>query len=369
MATNSKIIIPGITKKDLIDYNEIFLGDNPCISLSTLCFLLAWRAQISSNLNGLLTSQEIQQLESMRWIAKQLSTNIQVKNLAALIAITRTLGFEAAHLASLQVEERMPYLRKLTMELALTRPPRGVKMLSNSQITNENLIKHRLGIMAQLYGLWQSKPLYDPNLVVRGTLPAQLDIDTFCALINNLWIEMLGTDNLPTFEQIIELRDYIPIRHYSTGEEDVNIYQPLLEADGRIYNLQEGENLVEQPTIFNDGISISKLNLFILEAIFLYDKVSFIQRPLPSTIDPVETPSGDTDPLLSRAVSSNQSIRAEQSRSTKKRPAKLSPATSKEREDPLMNARAYKPPLSPADQASVKPKAPAAARKRKTNSN
>jgi hypothetical protein len=121
--------------------------------------------------------------------------------------------------------------------LASTKPPRGVKVLTNSQITETTLSSHRLGIMAQLFGLWQSKPLYDPSLVVKAIPPSTVDSTTLLALIQTLWKELIGEEGTqPTKASFALVKEYIPTRgNILKGDEARVLY---LEPDGRVCRFQ-----------------------------------------------------------------------------------------------------------------------------------
>lgn len=84
---NKKFIIPGVAKRDFSTWKES--NADRTAPIETTAFLIAWRAQVSATLSGQITVSEIQQLPTMRFIARQLSTNYQCKRLAATIAVIR----------------------------------------------------------------------------------------------------------------------------------------------------------------------------------------------------------------------------------------------------------------------------------------
>lgn len=65
--------------------------------------------------------------------------------------------------------------------------------------------------MAQLYGLWQSKPLYDPATVIKAFPAATVDSKTLLELIQALWKELIGAEgNQPTDTSFSLVKEYIP---------------------------------------------------------------------------------------------------------------------------------------------------------------
>jgi len=312
---NKKFIIPGVAKRDFSSWKESNAERTALIE--TTVFLIAWRAQISATLSGQITTSEIQQLPTMRFIARQLSTNYQCKRLAATIAINRTLGFEAQELLSLATTKRPAYLQELVNTLALTKPPRGVKVLTNSQITETTLVTHRLGIMAQLYGLWQSKPLYDPTTVIKAFPASTVDPETLLELIQTLWKELIGTEAAqPTDASFSLVKEYIPTSGHIPPGEDAGEF--ILSSEGRRANGIASEF---HTLTFNDGIVINSSNLFLLEEHLNNGEIPGLIRPIPKPLEAIELPEDDQDPLLQLAIESNKLIINDQIRKAKTKKA------------------------------------------------
>lgn len=261
-----ELFFPGITGKDIRRIYELKLQNSQGIFL--LAFCLAWRSQLTVILDELLEKSEIQQMESQKFIAKIISTNILIKKHFAAIAITRTLNFEFEELSKLSTDkERSEYLLKIINTLAENSPPRGVKKLPPGNITKQTLEKHRYGIMAQQIGLCQSKPIYDPRSIIKGGAISNIDIESFLNLFNTTINKLIG-ENI--------------------NEEDIETIRDNID--------------LPKPPIFNDAIGIgSSSNKAPLEA-----KLEFERTKPISPID-LELEEGEKSPFLINAKEQSDS--------------------------------------------------------------
>jgi len=146
MPTTGQLIIPGIRKKDFLNFLDMTKQDT--VSFVILTFLLAWRSQLASILRDRLTTTEIQSLPSIKFSASQLAVNPSVRKIAAIVAINRTLGYyckavalQAEALSQTPPEERSDYLADLAEKLSKSTPPRGIKLLNAGQINTPDSFK------------------------------------------------------------------------------------------------------------------------------------------------------------------------------------------------------------------------------------
>ena len=121
---NSRIFVPGITGVDLEGIQET-IGYQ---ALGLTAVLLVWRAQLAIILSNWLPSSEIQQLESMRWIARSFTNVLAIRELAAFVAVKRSIGFEFEALSGLTAEQRKAYITHLVKELADSTAPRNARL-------------------------------------------------------------------------------------------------------------------------------------------------------------------------------------------------------------------------------------------------
>lgn len=179
MTTNLvQIFFPGLNSSDFT-LMEAIHGTWPSGFLLT-AYLLAWRAQITTILKNTLTTQAIQQLDTMKFIASQFNKIISIRLFIATIVITRTLKYEATTLSDLKDENaRTSYLQELVNDLAHNKPPRGAKILNENQINKETIQSHRFGIMASIIGTFQATPLFEPGNIIKSSILSNLDFNTF----------------------------------------------------------------------------------------------------------------------------------------------------------------------------------------------
>lgn len=255
-----KIFIPGITGSDL----KLLRGltNDPEFEILTLMFLLTWRLQLAVTLSGTTDVKEIQGLESARFISRNIAQ--LCRPLAASIAVTRTLGFQAEILASKNENERKEFLKTEVTNLVDNAPPRGVKVLKPGQVNPESLSRHRYGIMASLTGLWQAKPLYEPANVLSGMPAPAVSITDVISIFGEFWISIYGPDSKP--------------KEIFTSENFLTKLKEKLDLNG--------------PLSFNDGIYISTSNILPMEEGLVNS------RTAPAEFKKIEVPQGTTDEIL-----------------------------------------------------------------------
>ena len=171
---SSRIFVPGITGVDLEGIDDT-VGYQ---ALGLTAVLLVWRAQLAIILSNWLPSSEIQQLESMRWIARSFTNVFAIREFAAFVAVKRSIGFEFETLSGLTSEQRKAYITQLVKELANSTAPRNARLLNLRELNAANIDSHRHAIMNQLFGLWQAYPIHNPTLVFKGQGLSTLDFAT-----------------------------------------------------------------------------------------------------------------------------------------------------------------------------------------------
>jgi hypothetical protein len=262
-----KVILPGVDGSDF-KFMKSFI-ENWFISFFTLIFVILWRVQLVTSLSDIKDKKAIQALPSARENARLIASHGKV--IAAQIALSRTMGYEAKTLSDLAPEEREPHCRTIVSDLAANPAPRGSKILQQGQINAETIKSHRYGIMASLIGQWQSKPLFEPLSVLIGIPATSITITDVLDISQDLVAKV----NPPA---------------YDGPELDQNILLPLVK-----------ETIVlSQETPFNDGIYISSSNILPLETVLNFT------RSNPSPVELASPKEGEKDPLLLAAMRQNE---------------------------------------------------------------
>jgi hypothetical protein len=278
-----KLFIPGITGADLKDFSLI--SNNSESGLYYVSFIVVWRAQMAANLSTTLSPAEIQSLSSMRYAAKKLSSIKKIRMLAATVAINRSIAFDLPALKSLgSNKERFDYLNSQALELVNGKPPRGIKILSPSQINDSNLINHRFAIMAKLFGLWQSKPIYDPASILKGGAIASVDSATVIQCFNTTSKLMLGDDAYIADESNLKYLN-ISLFPKATAHDETGTPTHWSSDESEI-------------TEFNDGVNLTRTN-----NILPIEEGLTMVRKIPQPFEMVSLPPEQVqDPLLNRAM-------------------------------------------------------------------
>jgi hypothetical protein len=255
------LILPEITKQKVIAADNIFPISTGLIIIS---ILLAHRAQISSTLTK-LTKQEIQQLPSMKWNAKQIAKSPIVRKTIAQLVVAETLTHEIYKFTKTNIEEANKIIVQTVENLAQSTPKAGSKILPPRAINENNLTSHRMALMAKYIGIWQAKPLYDPNSILKNISPTFLNPDELGKLV------VLMHENL----QIPIEKKYSDV--YNSSKEKSHL-EPLKSiVNEHLFEFNEEENDEDEKIIFDDAINFGTTNnITLIENIF-----PFISRPMP----------------------------------------------------------------------------------------
>lgn len=140
-----KILIPGINIKELKPLYNLVSPKDLVISM----IVPALVAQISQDLQGILPSREIQQLDSVKFYSKVILNGSSIISFTTLQAIAKTLGPELETLSLLNPQERLNYIRSLQLSLIKEKGP--CKIFSKNQFISDPsaLLSHRKGLSLQ----------------------------------------------------------------------------------------------------------------------------------------------------------------------------------------------------------------------------
>lgn len=295
----SMIIIPEVTKQKT--QAALSLGDMS-IGITTLIFILTHRAQIAYSLQK-MKKQDIQQLPSVKWNAKMIAKSYTIRTTIAKFIIAETLHHQLEKYTNLSEDEVNELLSQAVEELATATPKPGAKLLAPRAINENNILSHRLALMAKYIGIFQAKPLYDPSSIIKNTS---------IVLLNSVELSKC----------IIRLHEslQIPLNESLQKALDSGNDSQYRDALREIIN----DTLFEQgPVCFDDGIDLTtEDNKFPLEEI-----LPLVDRPKPEKLTPVtQIPIAFlTNPLFAYAVGENEKI-AKENKIVKKPASKLKTA-------------------------------------------
>ena len=257
--TKTIVVVPEITKPKMLAAENI---NTNSAGLILLTFLLAHRAQISATLNQ-LQKQDIQRLESIKWNAKQIAKNPIIKSFAVRLVVAETINYEFNNISNFTKEQLEEVVETIVQDLENSSPNRDAKILNPRAINTSNLKNHRLAKLAQLNGIWQARPIFEPNTIIKNHPAAALGPDEFTNTIIDLH-ESFGINLDPKLQSLI----------VESGNKTESLKTVINDLFAE--SLQSGgTNLT-----FNDTIDFkSPNNLTPLEGF-----MPFISRPLPDTL-------------------------------------------------------------------------------------
>lgn len=222
-------------------------------TLILLALLLVHRAQASASLASFLTKDNILKLPSVKWNAKQIANNKNLKTLYAQVAISETISFEYNNIKDMDKDQAAAYLKELADKLASEPKPKNARIIPLAALNEGNINLHRHGKIAQYIGILQSKPIYEANTILKGVA------------IANIQPSQLITITLETLEKM----EISPIPEDSVW---VQILQNSPEGDSNssveaLKALSKSE-LSNEVIVFDDAIGIgTQDNLLPLEII------------------------------------------------------------------------------------------------------
>lgn len=248
-------------------------------SLIILATLLAHRAQASASLASLLTKEKILQLASMKWNAKQIANNPKLRLLYALVAISETISFEFKNIKDMGQAESANYLLEQAEKLATEPKPKNSRIIPAGALNEENINLHRHGKMAQYIGLLQSRPIYEPNTILKGVAVSNLQPSQLIPIIletlekmeiqpiseDSLWTKTIKEspegNSLPEFNALMALTKAYITTEKVTFDDTIGI--------GTTKNLLPIEIIMEVSRPIGDPINAPELTEAQQENIFL----------------------------------------------------------------------------------------------------
>ena len=129
------ILIIGIQVSDLQTYFQ-YGSEHGGIYMIPL--LLVWRARLAMVLSAWMPITEIQNIESMCWIASSFAKNSYIRRVAAHVATARTLGIEYDSIKYFSDEERSKYFTGASKQPCSIRIRRISNLYSPTRIKNSS---------------------------------------------------------------------------------------------------------------------------------------------------------------------------------------------------------------------------------------
>jgi len=256
--TKALVVIPEINKPKMTAAESIN-GTSAGLILSAL--LLTHRAQISASL-GQLQKQAIQQLESVKWNARQIARNPIVRSFIVKLVIAETINYDLSNFKNLPPEEVKQTIDIIVKDLDEASPSRDCKILTPRAINQSNIKSHRLACIAQLIGTWQARPIFEPLHIIKNHPASALGVEQFSEIIFDLHVSF-GIPLDPRLEELVA----------QCNNKTDALRQFLKES------FEQSLNIGLEPLIFNDTVDFkSPRNLTPIE-----DLMPFITRPLPDS--------------------------------------------------------------------------------------
>lgn len=284
--TNPIVIVPDITKQKIKAAQEM---NSMSIGLIITTVLIVHRAQLAAVLQK-MEKQEIQQLPSIKWNAKQIAKADQVRLFMARLVVAETLNHELNTFKDLNINEAREKADSIAQELAATPPNPGIKILAPRAINANNLCSHRLALIARQVGTWQARPIYDPTSIVKNISITSLSGNDLGKLIVQMH-QNLELDIDDTFDEAF--------KNSSSQEPHADALRAVIDEF-----LQSSDD--ENKLVFNDAINLgSENNKVPIENLF-----PFLERTKPyENIEEVSlTPEQLTSPLFNHALNLNEKL-------------------------------------------------------------
>lgn len=183
ISKSRKVILPAISIKELKPVSMLLSPRDVLVSM----FLVSVLAQIVDNLKGILSSKEIQQINSVKFYSKVISSGISCNSLTMLYSIAKTLGPELEIISSLGFVERVCFLKKLKTRLISELGAGVVKRKTYDLLDPVALSKYRRGIALQARSLMISTSLFSTHSLVSGISVKEIDLNVILDSARLFW--------------------------------------------------------------------------------------------------------------------------------------------------------------------------------------
>lgn len=178
-----KIVLPGIFIKELKPISMLLSPRDIILSM----FLVANLAQITNNLKGILVSKEVQQLKSVRFYSKVISSGSSTTSLSVIQSIAKTLGPELEVISTLNFSERILFLKKLKLKLMNEKDIGILKRKRYDLLDPISLLRYRKGLALQVRSLMISTSLFSAHSLVVGVSIQEIDLDIIIQSAKLFW--------------------------------------------------------------------------------------------------------------------------------------------------------------------------------------
>lgn len=290
---SKRFLLPIIKTKDLKPISTIL---SPCNFIIPM-IILAIIGQIADDLKTTLNPKDVQQVSSIKFYLKLLSTGKSTVGLSVIYAISKTLGPELETLSILSTKERINFLRLLKKKIILEKGP--ACMISKPNIISDSfeLMKHRKGLALQFRSLLIATPIFSTHSLVLGLTIPQVTIDCIVTSCRFYW-RLLGLideefDFLLKKEAFKYYKKYFLQSLFKIPENLIETIKILLYAE--IKDLTSFNNHL----IFIDDLIVlkGKNNLTTIE-----NELKFIERKIPNLPKPIFISDSSLNDLLIRTA-------------------------------------------------------------------
>ena len=271
---SKKVLIPGISIKELKPLFNLISPKDLVVSMVMTILV----GQISHDLQGILPSKEIQQVDSVKFYSKVIFTGSSIVSLTTLQAIAKTLGPELETLTLLSPQERLNFLRSLQTRIIMERGPS--KVFSKNQFLFDpiNLMKHRRGLALQFRSIIFANSVFSPHSISIGFPVSKVGLGDILQSSKIIWNNLGGSieefDFVLRKESLINLKNFLLKDLFSEPNSDIQSLRILVYSE-----FLKVLPFMSRELIFSDDIVIlrSEDNLTLLER-----ELNFVERRFPN---------------------------------------------------------------------------------------
>ena len=236
-------------------------------------YFICLLSQLSQNLKGVLSPNEIQKLQSIRLYSKVISTGSSAIELSVTSALSKTLGPELESLSNLNLYERFNYLRSLKAKVMAEKFVGSLSSKSKILFDPFEMNKYRKSLSLQTRSIMVATSLFLPHTFVVGIPISLVNINFILESCKFLW-DFWGLD-VSEFEFSLQKEAAV----YSNNSNLIDPSMNILDAVKiLVFSELKGVVFFSKELDFTDDLIAlkSENNLTLLES-----DLGFIKRNFP----------------------------------------------------------------------------------------
>lgn len=186
LAKAKKVLLPGILNKELKPVSSLLKPSDIIVPM----FFVSVLAQLSDNLKDFLDAKELENLVSIRTYRKVIFSGFNSVSLTVVQAISRTLGPELETLSSLNVYERVIFLKELQLKIMLDKSVGKIDFRQRNLNNPSQLMKHRKGLSIQSRSIMIASSIFSPSSVTMGIPVSSIDLSLILSSSRLVWLSL-----------------------------------------------------------------------------------------------------------------------------------------------------------------------------------